>query len=288
MDPRVLLIEGYKLYKFRLSQEQFNEWRELDSSQPVHLKKDCIISSLSFLGLEERGKAEEIARRVNRINVDDVIRRGAPPKETITEFIREKLYERDLLETEKKFQMLEEWYSIPRLIDSNFSIFDLLLNNNEATLFNCHRATATPRRRYLVNQEGEIIGGHQIIIAKRANGELVIIDPQRNPTLVINGKPDIRDYLLQEHFSHYNLFFKGPRGKNPGIQLDEEEEITKKAKTMLLPSPSSVRFHMGTSTKKTITKKNYRNKTRTRGRGLIKTKKRKRRKQKTKSIKLLY
>ena len=60
MDPRVLLIEGYTLYKFRLSQEQFDQWRVLDSTQPDHLKKDCIISSLSFLGLEERGKAEEI------------------------------------------------------------------------------------------------------------------------------------------------------------------------------------------------------------------------------------
>ena len=279
MDPRVLLIEGYTLYKFRLSQEQFDQWRVLDSTQPDHLKKDCIISSLSFLGLEERGKAEEISRRVNRIDVDDVIRRGVPPKETITDYIREKLYERDLLETEKKFQMLEEYYSIQRLIDTNFSILDLLLNNNEATLFNCHRVSHTPRRRYLLNDAGEIIGGHQIIMAKRANGQLAIIDPQCNPTVVISGIADISDYLLQQRFSHYNLFFKGPRGKNPGIQLDEEEQNTKKGRTILLPSPSSVRYHMGRTSSKPITKKNYRN--RTRGRG--KTKKRKQRK--TKSIK---
>lgn len=271
MDPRVLLLEGYKLYKFAITPEQFDQWMVLDSTQPQHLKKDCIISSLSFIGLEERGKAEEIARRVNQINIDDALRSGICPKETHPEYIREKFYERDLLETGKKYQMLEEFYSIPRLIDTNFSILVLLLNNNEATLFSCHRFTDTPRRRYLVNDEGELLGGHQIIMAKGADGQLAIIDPQTDPTIVVRGIQEMSDYLLQSRFSHYSLYFKGPRGKNPGIQLDEEDGNTKKARSSL-PSPRSVRYHMGSTTKKTITKKNYRNKTRTRGRGTKKNK----------------
>lgn len=274
MDPRGLLHEGYKLYKFLISQEQFADWVVLDSTHPDHLKKDCLISSLSFIGLEERGKAEEIARRVNQINIADVLRSGIGPKETSTNYAKEKFYERDLLETEKKYQMLFETYSIPQLIDSNFSIFDLLLNNNEATLFSCERVTHTPRRRFLVNDAGETMGGHQIIMAKGADGQLVIVDAQCNPTIVVRGIVNIRDYLLQSHFSHYSLYFKGPRGKNPGIQLDEEQENTKKSR-LLLPSPRSVRYHMGKTSKKPITKKNYRNKNRNRGRGSNKTKKRK-------------
>lgn len=274
MDPRVLLIEGYKLYKFPITQEQFADWVVLDPTQPAHLKKDCQISSLAFLGLEERGKAEEIARRINRIDIDDVIRRGVVPKESGLDYIREKFYERDLLETEKKYQMLFETYSIPQLIDSNFNIFDLLLDNYEATLFNCHRMTQTPRRQFLLNDAGQILGGHQMVMAKGADGELVIIEAQCNPTVIISGKVEIRDYLLQQRFSHYNLFFKGPRGKNPGILL-EEDENTKKGRSML-PSPRTVRYHMGSTVKKTITKKNYRN--RNKARGMNKTKKRKQKK----------
>lgn len=275
MDPRVLLLEGYKLYKFHITPEQFDQWRVLDSTQPAHLKKDCLISSLSFIGLEERGKAEEIARRINQINIDDVLRTGIGPKETNTDYVREKFYERDLLETEKKYQMLFETYSVPQLIDSNFSIFDLLLDNNEATLFSCERVTHTPRRRYLLDDAGVMLGGHQIIMAKSADGQLAIIDPQSNPTIVVHGVAEIRDYLLQSRFSHYSLYFKGPRGKNPGIQL--EEENTKKSRS-LLPSPRSVRYHMGRTIKKPITKKNYRTKTRGRGTKKNKTKKRKQKK----------
>lgn len=276
MDPRVLLIEGYKLYKFPITPEQFADWVVLDPTQPAHLKKDCVISSLAFLGLEERGKAEEIARRVNRIEIDDVIRRGVVPKESGTDYVREKFYEHDLLETEKKFQMLFETYSIPQLIDSNFSIIDLLLDNNEGTLFNCHRLTHTPRRQFLLNDAGEILGGHQMVMAKGADGELVIIEAQCNPIVIISGKVEIRDYFLQQRFSHYNLYFKGPRGKNPGNLL-EEDENTKKGRSMF-PSLRTVRYQMGRTIKKTITKKNYRNRNRNRARGLNKTKKRKQKK----------
>ena len=167
------------------------------------MRRDCLVSSLSFLGLINRQRAEILSHGTHTVG---------PDRETETDFIIDKLHDFEFERYGIEYEITNRPFSTDELIFRNLYDFKVTLSNNSGTIVSSVRENGL---------------GHTFVITKDNTGELLIIDSQFDPILIQRGDLAITHYLQQ--FNHCILFFRGPvidssHVKNPKIKVNVKDK----------------------------------------------------------------
>jgi len=196
------LGRDFLVNRWRISDEQINAWRRLDRVCPKELGADCVINTGAFLGIVDRPTAAAVARQLN------VEQRGM----SVSQF-NPLMYEQ-ILRNERIITHHELRY-----FEFSEEIFHEL------------RSVIGPGHATILELRGEdpnrpLYGGHAVILAVAADGELIILDPQQEHH---HRGQDVYDYIRKEGFYGFGLYLRHRRSARPReeteLQLRKPRDI---------------------------------------------------------------
>ena len=179
-----LLKPDYIIYKWKLTDEQFDKWIHLDPICPRNRVKDCTINVANFLNLIDRDYAEKIAKYKNSMQIG-----------TTTEELQEAIYNK--IDSEKSTWIKKTIVNV--LLPSNKEAFDLIRNK-------LGQGYLTAVNFY--NSKNTI--GHSAIMCVMPDNGLAIIDPQQQ--LIYYEKNGSIIHFIK-YWKYLCLFFKNRADK---------------------------------------------------------------------------